>query len=481
MIKPDQKGVIHLLIPILLLLGVIATVFLVTNGNPLKLFSRASNAPIVFQKTDGSALPLNSQGIPQATVFGFRIVLTSPFGPRPTTGGSASSPVSVGTVKFKVAESPTALDDSSPASDYYTHPQIIGQTLQNQAPGIKFIWVKFIASDGRTDVKSAQIEIVSPSTSGPISPTPSPSSTPTSSPTPSASVTRVFVTSTTYNGNLGGLAGADAKCQARASAANLGGIWKAWLSDSVTSAASRLNHSNNPYKRLDGKIVANNWVDLTDGNLVNPIRVNEYGVEKETSSNLQVWTNTKVDGSIIDTLNTCDNWTNSSTTTHVAKIGWSGANYSVWTNFQQIYCSSNNAGAGLYCFEQTSGTASPTPTPTPAPKPDLTIISIKVLNNRISNNKSSIGVTVKNAGNAQAGVNNLSIKITQTVNKRTTQSVCSISVPSISAGGKITLQVNRCPALTRGSYAILGTVDSTNIVSESNEGNNQLTITVVTK
>src|SRR5207248_2675590 len=42
---------------------------------------------------------------------------------------------------------------------------------------------------------------------------------------------RVFVTSVMYDGNLGGLAGADAKCQARATAASLSGTYKAWLSD----------------------------------------------------------------------------------------------------------------------------------------------------------------------------------------------------------------------------------------------------------
>lgn len=43
---------------------------------------------------------------------------------------------------------------------------------------------------------------------------------------------RIFATSTDYTGNLGGFAGADAKCQERAAAANLGGTWKAVLSNS---------------------------------------------------------------------------------------------------------------------------------------------------------------------------------------------------------------------------------------------------------
>jgi hypothetical protein len=41
----------------------------------------------------------------------------------------------------------------------------------------------------------------------------------------------VFVTSGTFDGNLGGIAGADQKCQAAAAGGNLTGTFKAWISD----------------------------------------------------------------------------------------------------------------------------------------------------------------------------------------------------------------------------------------------------------
>src|SRR5262249_42934796 len=41
---------------------------------------------------------------------------------------------------------------------------------------------------------------------------------------------RVFVTSTTHDGNLGGLDGADAICASLAANAGLSGTYKAWLS-----------------------------------------------------------------------------------------------------------------------------------------------------------------------------------------------------------------------------------------------------------
>jgi hypothetical protein len=87
----------------------------------------------------------------------------------------------------------------------------------------------------------------------------------------------VFVTSTTYDGNLGGLAGADAKCQARASAASLPGTYKAWLSDSTVSAGDRMTHSTGAYKLKNGTVVATNWTDLTDGSLASPISHDEFG------------------------------------------------------------------------------------------------------------------------------------------------------------------------------------------------------------
>src|SRR5207248_10614341 len=66
---------------------------------------------------------------------------------------------------------------------------------------------------------------------------------------------RVFVTSATYNRNLGVLAGADAKCQALASAAALTGTYKAWLSTSTINARDRVTQAGVPYTLVDGTVV----------------------------------------------------------------------------------------------------------------------------------------------------------------------------------------------------------------------------------
>lgn len=181
-------------------------------------------------------------------------------------------------------------------------------------------------------------------------------------------LSRVFVTSLSYSGNLGGLSGADAKCQERASAANLGGTWKAWLSDSQTSASSRLFHSSGPYVRMDGVTIANNWADLTDGILQKPINITETGSQLPAG---WAWTFTNPDGSIPTTPDitpakfTCDNWTSSTTSTTGIIGAREQSNYR-WSWDGGVNCYSQ---AVLYCFEQFMPlpTSKPVPTATSTP------------------------------------------------------------------------------------------------------------------
>ncbi len=58
----SQKGFAHIFLILILLGGIIGGVYLVTSGNPLKIFSRASDKPII-EVTDeqGKALPIDSE------------------------------------------------------------------------------------------------------------------------------------------------------------------------------------------------------------------------------------------------------------------------------------------------------------------------------------------------------------------------------------------------------------------------------------
>ena len=180
-------------------------------------------------------------------------------------------------------------------------------------------------------------------------PTPTlvPTITPTPTPTPTPSYKRVFVSSNTYDGNLGGLDGADTKCQALADSASLGGTWKAWLSSGSISASSRLSHSAIPYKLVNGvTVIANNWSDLTDGGLAKTINKDQNNI---TITNRAVWTNTSVSGNINSSSNHCSNW-RSSLSGFYGGMGQNSSTSYTWTSYP-VPNSCNRANS-IYCFEQ---------------------------------------------------------------------------------------------------------------------------------
>lgn len=435
--KLSERGVVHLLVPLILLLGLITAVYLVTSGNPLKLFSKASNPPIVFKSINGASLPMVTVGgssIPQTNNPMVRIEFTSTLGApfNPISAPLSAPKDRVGTISYRASSDPTGLS-KRPWRPYRNEPEVITVTLQGIPGQTLFYFVEFKSINGKTDRRSAQIQIA-PLTSckegaanisfdnpcGPnkfrsasytcydgtkgvvggkavdckISDEWSPAiktacqghpTCPASSPTSTARPTvmypaRVFITAASYNGNLGGLSGADAKCQARANTVNLGGTWKAWLSDDITTAASRLEHNTAGYKDLNGNYIAADWSSLTSGRLKNPININEY---KRIQNSWGIWTNTYYDGTLMKHPSTsCNNWSSSASGVY-GVLGNATRTDSYWTVNSSAYCSSTYP---LYCLEQAPAaapdstpaptsiptprpTVAPTPTPTPSPTP----------------------------------------------------------------------------------------------------------------
>jgi hypothetical protein len=172
------------------------------------------------------------------------------------------------------------------------------------------------------------------------------------------SAARIFVTSALYSGNLGGLAGADAKCQALATGAGLDGTYKAWLSDDTTTASARLAHSTVPYVRVDGTVIASDWSQLTSGFLTNAIMKTETNTAPPFTNSACVggpgpivWTGTNSDGLRSGTpffIQNCAGWSANGT---IALVGRASLTNSGWTNecsFQQC----NTEVAALYCIQQ---------------------------------------------------------------------------------------------------------------------------------
>lgn len=192
--------------------------------------------------------------------------------------------------------------------------------------------------------------------------TPTPTRTPT--PTPTPTYRRVFVTNSDYNGNLGGLNGADAKCQTSASTAALGGAWKAWLSDSSNSPEApapprTFTKSTVPYKLVDETLIAHNWTDLITNKgggayyLTSAINMTENRGTMSSESPWAVWTNTLPSGGRIssDSRRTCNDWNTS--VRYGSAIGVTSFTSFQWTdnsladNFRVCSYSYH-----LYCFEQ---------------------------------------------------------------------------------------------------------------------------------
>ncbi|MCA9577164.1 MAG: hypothetical protein KC668_17090, partial [Myxococcales bacterium] len=161
--------------------------------------------------------------------------------------------------------------------------------------------------------------------------------------------TRMFVTSGTYQANLGGVDGADARCQASATAASLPGTWRAWISDQLgNSPAANLLHYDHPYLRVDGQVIARSWTDLTDGTIRAPINITEDGML--ATGQLLVTSGTNADGTMatVPFGQLCGNWTN---TSH-GEIGVAGGTNNVdvsWSNLGTYFC--DREGFRLYCVE----------------------------------------------------------------------------------------------------------------------------------
>jgi hypothetical protein len=155
----------------------------------------------------------------------------------------------------------------------------------------------------------------------------------------------VFVSHAFYTGNLGGVAGADAKCQAAAGDAGWPGTFRAWISDDFSSPSIRFDRSPGPYVRTDGRRVALNWNHLTEANFFNAISLNEAAGQVFSD----VWTATTTDGKQNPNSTTpCRNWT--STGGLIAYVGESNQTGEGWTGADKFHDCFETFP--LYCFQQ---------------------------------------------------------------------------------------------------------------------------------
>jgi hypothetical protein len=187
--------------------------------------------------------------------------------------------------------------------------------------------------------------------------------------TPAANMSFFVTSSNPKGGNLGGLAGADAMCQALARAAGSNKTWRAYLSTSTVDAKTRIG--NGPWFNFKGQQIASSVADLHSAN--NKISAATSLTEKGTTPNYlagnppapvaqplqhDIMTGTNEDGT--KNADTCKDWTvgNADAKTmlgHADRLGrnpgvnsWNAIHASQGCGQEQL---APTGGAGLvYCF-----------------------------------------------------------------------------------------------------------------------------------
>jgi hypothetical protein len=129
----------------------------------------------------------------------------------------------------------------------------------------------------------------------------------------------MFTSSATYNGNLGGLAGADAKCQALAQAAGRRGTYRAYLGATTGDAKSRFTGAS-AWTRVDGLPIVNAIGDFGTVLLPNAPVLDESGNDLTQSATTFVWTASNADttyaGASCQTTSPNTDWTDPTSKTY---------------------------------------------------------------------------------------------------------------------------------------------------------------------
>jgi hypothetical protein len=153
----------------------------------------------------------------------------------------------------------------------------------------------------------------------------------------------VFVTSQTFDGNLGGIAGADAKCMAAAGAspALAGKTFRAWVSTSSSSPATSFT-SDGSFVTVGGASLDDSFNNIRQGTLMTKITT-----ETGASVSVPVWTGTDENGYNEEGFD-CNGWTDASASAESTRsttdvIQW------YWASSETKTCDQQGA---LYCFEQ---------------------------------------------------------------------------------------------------------------------------------
>lgn len=179
------------------------------------------------------------------------------------------------------------------------------------------------------------------------------------------SIRTVFTTSAVFTGDLAtagfgvdGLDGADNLCQEAAEAVGAivpAGEYVAFLSTSTVAARDRLSPNNLGYVLANGTtVIATSKVDLLDGSILDPILLDETGINitptpsPSGASPGNVWTGSTASGNLFDAQSTCSNWTSEGFDTE-GRIGFPSEVNAEWVSGTNNLCGFTER---LYCFQR---------------------------------------------------------------------------------------------------------------------------------
>ncbi len=159
-----------------------------------------------------------------------------------------------------------------------------------------------------------------------------------------------FVTQALFAGDLGGLSGADQKCQQEADAAGLPGSYVALLSNGTLNALDRLQEQPG-WVRTDGRVFVSSVQSLRDRRIFYPLMLDALGNRRSGSAH----TGTDIYGQT--SASRCQDWTVADGDSSMR--GMVDAGNERWLGGNTTPCSNL---AALYCFSIDRG---------PAPAPDI--------------------------------------------------------------------------------------------------------------
>ena len=155
-----------------------------------------------------------------------------------------------------------------------------------------------------------------------------------------AGMLHAFVSSAVITASLGGLAGADAKCNQLAMAQGLPGTYRAWLSVPGTEARDRVT-SAGPWYRVDDVVAIASREELLGGSISKSMALDEKGNKAPVEED-RVWTATLPDGTYSGP--DCNLWTGMGT----GRVGEAEFTDTRWSNSTVEDCGNINR---LYCFQ----------------------------------------------------------------------------------------------------------------------------------